>query len=183
MCGARRVYWVNQNVRKETEQWAKTWESDGWAAQAECRGQTLRMFLNLSVPVSLSPSPSPSPPSLCICMCLSLCTHAHVCAGSLKGQKRVWNPLNLELKALVSSLLWVSGWATITYSLWTISLASCSPIVWILYLTATREQMFSQRAKLPALDIDCPYRRTTELPIAFLTSFSEKWLPKQRLIS
>lgn len=50
---------------------------------------------------------------MCVCVCACVCAHAHACdtcmPGTSGGQKRVSNPLELELQVAVSFLIGFLG--------------------------------------------------------------------------
>lgn len=48
-----------------------------------------------------------------MCMCVSLCV-CHIPVGSYQGQKRVLDPLEPELQAVMNHLLWVLGTFTVS---------------------------------------------------------------------
>ena len=42
-------------------------------------------------------------------VCVSLYVYKHVCAGTHGGQKETLDPLQLQLQAVINSLVWVLG--------------------------------------------------------------------------
>lgn len=46
---------------------------------------------------------------VCLCLCLSVCTHVYMNTDVHRSQKRVSEPMELELQTALSSPVWVLG--------------------------------------------------------------------------